>query len=253
MKRRIRVPVGSLRAGPMRLPAEAAHYARDVLRLRAKDRVELFDGAGGYASAEITRAESREVEAELEEPLQAAEPDPPRITLIQAVGKSDKIDQVIRQASELGVARVVVVTTERTVAERQHKLERWRGIAEDGTRVSGRYFVPEIVGVLSLPTWLEEPRAALSLLLDGGAERSMKDILDRASPPLSLALAVGPEGGFSPQERFMLESKGFLRARLGRHTLRTETAGPAALAALTYAFDPGKVPETRLDPPPRGR
>lgn len=238
MTRRIRVRPGHLQAGLLELEPEAAHYARDVLRLRSGDPVELFDGEGAFGEGSITECSRGRVAIEIPLLRQAAPPPGPAVTLIQAVGKGEKVEQVVRQASELGAQRIVIVATQRTVAERIHKLDRWRGIAEDATRLSGRYFVPQILGVLPLEAWLEEPRAGLALALDGGAEVGLKACLGPlvASPPPSIEVAIGPEGGFSPEERDRLRTKGFCLTTLGPHTLRTETAGPAVLAILAYAF-----------------
>lgn len=238
MTRRIRVRPGHLEAGLLELEPEAAHYARDVLRLRSGDPVELFDGEGAFGLGSLEVCGRDRVVVEIPALARAAPSSAPAVTLIQAVGKGEKVEQVVRQASELGVQRIVIVSTQRTVAERVHKLDRWRGIAEDATRLSGRYFVPQILGVLPLEAWLEEPRAALALALDGAAEASLKACLAplAASPPRSIEVAIGPEGGFSPEERDRLRTKGFCLTTLGPHTLRTETAGPAALAILAYAF-----------------
>ena len=258
MTRRIRVRPGHLEAGENELEPEAAHYARDVLRLRVGDPVELFDGEGAFGQGSLLGSSRDRVVVQIPAIGRAPPPRGPAVTLIQAVGKGEKVEQVVRQASELGVQRIVVVATQRTVAERversdrartrvhpadsgprsTHKLDRWRGIAEDATRLSGRYFVPQIVGVLPLEAWLDEPRAGLALALDGTAEAGLKACLAPlvGAPPPTIEVAIGPEGGFSPEERDLLRTKGFCLTTLGPHTLRTETAGPAVLAILAHAF-----------------
>jgi 16S rRNA (uracil1498-N3)-methyltransferase len=158
------------------------------------------------------------------------------IRLIQGLGKADKPDEVIRSATALGVARVTLVHTERSVArplgERAAgRAERWRRVAIEAARQSGRGDIPALEGPLALAAVLSEPSAACRIVLAPDAEPLLSR-LSAWSPESSLELLVGPEGGFDSEEQRELGAAGFLPAALGTTTLRTELAGVAALGAV---------------------
>ncbi len=226
------MPAGSVMAGRALLDDAGAHYVREVLRAATGEPLRLVDGAGVHAPARIAVIDKKRVEVEVEAPL--FEPcDHLRVTLIQAVGKRDKMESVIRQASELGAARIVPVLTERTVAERAGRLDRWRAIADDALRVAGGFHRTEIAPVTPLDAILAGARATLPLVLALGAPRSLRQRLAGANPLTDDAeLLIGPEGGLSDEEVASASGAGFLDCDLGARTLRTETAGPAALAIL---------------------
>jgi 16S rRNA (uracil1498-N3)-methyltransferase len=236
MIRRLLVEPDELLAGTIDLGGEVVHYARDVLRLRAGAEVELLDGAGRRATATIVSFDRARIRLEARQP-RAEAPPRPAITLIQAIAKGEKMDQLIRQAAELGAARVRPVVTARAVAERAGRVDRWRTIAADALRVSGRAYRTAIDPVAPLEVVLSDPRATLALSLEVGAARRLRDVLSQAGDPASVEVVVGPEGGLEDGERAALEGAGFLPVGLGPYTLRTETAGPAVLAVLAYALE----------------
>ncbi|MCC7380226.1 MAG: 16S rRNA (uracil(1498)-N(3))-methyltransferase [Deltaproteobacteria bacterium] len=241
MTRRLVVGAGTIVPGERSLDAELAHYLRDVLRLPVGSPLELTDGEGVRARATIRAIERRAVRIDIEAIEREPRPRGPAVTLLQAVGKGDKVDAVVRQAAELGVARIVPVVTRRAVAEREKRVLRWQGIADDALRVSGRCHRTRIEPVTPLAAALGGSRASLSLCPDLGASRALRDILSQAGNPGTVEVLIGPEGGFEPEERAAVEGAGFLRVSLGPFTLRTETAGPALIAILQYvlgALDP---------------
>ncbi|MBI2377735.1 MAG: 16S rRNA (uracil(1498)-N(3))-methyltransferase [Deltaproteobacteria bacterium] len=227
--------------GETTLPVEAGHHVRDVLRLRSGSSIELSDGRGRIASAEVLDAR-REVRVRVGAVREVPRPST-RLTLMQAVSKSDKVDRVIRAAAELGISRFVPVFTERTVAEREHRKERWASIAEDAARVSGRPFLMEVEAPASLAELLGRQRSGASLCFAGDGARSFSQL--SLTGAASVEALVGPEGGLGASELTAIERAGFTRVHLGPYTLRTETAG-AAVAAL-LAFITGG-----LDEPSRG-
>jgi len=230
--RRAIVAPGTLDAtGELRLEDEPAHHVRDVLRLRAGDPITLCDGAGAVAEATIARIDKKGVFCSVVNVVRVPR-EGPSITLLQAVGKGDKMETVIRQATELGVTRIVPVSTARTIAEREGKRDRWASIVADALRVSGRAWAPEIEARLTLAEVLARPRAPLSLALDGVAAKRLQDVMR----PGSAEALVGPEGGFTDEERAQIEAAGFTRVTLGSATLRTETAGCAIVAILGYGL-----------------
>jgi 16S rRNA (uracil1498-N3)-methyltransferase len=154
-----------------------------------------------------------------------------RLTMFQAIGKSDKVDRVVRGAAELGISRFVPVSTARSVAEREHRRDRWVSIAEDSARVSGRAFLMEIDPITTLEAVATRPRAAVSICFSGDAPTRLSALDLRRD---SVELLVGPEGGLEPRELELLVENGFVPVGLGPHTLRTETAGVATAAIVTF-------------------
>lgn len=215
------------------LPAELAHHAARVLRLRDGAAIVLFNGSGGEFAGELsianTGASARIVA------FDAIEREPPlRVTLIQALVAIDKLDWVIEKSVELGAARIVVAPAERSVVRLQagraeRRLQHWQAIVRAACGQCGRNRLPTVEYCASLADALAAADAAgprLLLLPTAGAG------LPSITPARHATLAVGPEGGFSPAEAQLAARVGFVGARLGPRILRTETAGLAALAAL---------------------
>ncbi|MCS7101773.1 MAG: 16S rRNA (uracil(1498)-N(3))-methyltransferase [Burkholderiaceae bacterium] len=219
--------------GEIPLPANVAHHARNVLRLRAGDPLVLFNGGGGEFHARLTGAGGAAIEAfdpvERESPL--------AVTLIQALIAQDRLDWVIEKATELGVAQIVVVAAARSVVRlderrRLARLARWREIAIAACCQCGRNRIPDIRWAPDLPRALADVAADAGFLLVPRADNGIQ----RAEAGGRLALAVGPEGDWTTAEIAAGQRRGYRLARLGPRTLRTETAALAAVAAVQAAF-----------------
>jgi 16S rRNA (uracil1498-N3)-methyltransferase len=235
--RRFSLPAGALAAPGevLEIPSELARHL-EVLRLRPGDEIELTDGEGREAAAVLASVSKRRAEARVGAVRVVPAPPPPEVVLLQGVGKGEKLDGVVRQVAELGAARVVPVTSARAVARREGKLERLRAIAEDALRVSRGAWRTRVDPPVGLEEALEEV-VELELAFLVGAERSLREVLERAGPPpRRVALLVGPEGGLSAEERDLVTARGFLPVSLGPRVLRTETAGPAAVAMVKLFF-----------------
>jgi 16S rRNA (uracil1498-N3)-methyltransferase len=215
------------------LPANVAHHAAHVLRLCDGDPVVLFNGRGGESTGRLA-ARGRQVE--LTGHAAVERESPVAVTLVQAWIATDKLEWTVEKATELGVARIVLATTRRSVvrldaARLSRRVERLREIAIAACCQCGRNRVPPIVAFGDLAAALADAGAgATGVALQPDASRSLVDIA--AATPGPLAIAVGPEGGFDADEFALLRRAGFELARLGPRVLRTETAGLAALAAL---------------------
>ncbi len=239
----LRVSVSPLRAGELLLPEEAARYVARVHRLAVGDPLELFDPQLGLrAAARLVEVSKRRVRCLVEEP--AWTPDAHRlpIALVQGLGKADKPERVVRDATALGAARVVLIESERSaaklasaerVAQRRARLE---AVACEAARQCLRPQVPEIVGPLAFSAWLPHITAR-GLLLDPKAESPLLQALSRLLPaPVAadaaeVSLLIGPEGGFAPGEIQRAVAAGAQRVRFGGLILRTETAATAVLGA----------------------
>src|SRR5262245_56095242 len=148
----------------IRLPEEESHHATRVLRLGVGSLVQVFDGVGHEFAGTILAVDKKAVTVEIGASVKPADEARVSVTLVQAVLKGDKMDDVVRDAVMLGVAAVQPVVTERaetTIAAlvRGHRLERWRRIALASVKQSRRAVLPEIRRPLTFEDWLEEPRA----------------------------------------------------------------------------------------------
>lgn len=221
------------------LDERAARHARDVLRLAAGAGVLLFNGDGRDCAARLTRSDKRGVQAEVlaAGPPPAAEP-PLDLRLYQGVARGEKMDFILQKAVELGVARIVPLLAARSVvrldaARAAQRVQHWQGVAIAASEQCGRGRVPEVAPPLGLPEALAADTAPLRLLLDPGAAVGLPRLAERlATDAQPLSLYIGPEGGFSEEERELLRRCGAQGVRLGPRVLRTETAALAALAAL---------------------
>jgi 16S rRNA (uracil1498-N3)-methyltransferase len=221
----------------IRLPAAVAHHAHTVLRLREGDPVVLFNGHGGEYHGRLIRlagAGTSSLHADILgfDPIEREAR--VRITLIQALTTSDKIDFVIEKAVEIGVARVIVAGATRSTvrlepARRERRLQQWRDLVIAACCQCGRNRPMPVDSMKSLAEALAETReAAFKWLLDPGAARALPSAPAEARPT---AVVVGPEGGFDPAEMQLAAQAGFELLSLGPRILRTETAGLAAAAA----------------------
>lgn len=218
------------------LPPAAAHHASRVLRLRAGDNVQVFDGAGHALDGKIYEIRGKHVLLhELQTCMDGTESSL-RIVLAQAMSSSEKMDWVVQKATELGVAEIHPVQTQRSVARltgarADKRVAHWRGITIAASEQCGRNRLPEVHAPQDLAAWLEQarhqPGGRYILLPEGVA------MLHKQPPPQDNAtLLIGPEGGFAETEAQLAQQMGFVPVRLGARTLRTETAALAGIAAL---------------------
>jgi len=227
-------------------PPQARH-ALKVLRLRPGDRFLAFDGAGHHWEAELVQT-TPAVRARVVGPVPAPTV-PYRLTLYQGLPKGDRMDLVVRMGTELGVAAFVPVRTRRTVATGE-RLDRWRRVAAEAAKQCGRPTIPQVARVVDFPKALERFQLhQLRLVLWERATDPLTHWVS-ASPAEDLALFVGPEGGFDPEEVARLQTAGVL-CSLGPLVLRTETAAVAAAAVVLglQGFTPPQTP-ARVDKKP---
>jgi 16S rRNA (uracil1498-N3)-methyltransferase len=221
--------------------AEETHHLAHVLRLQPGAVVRTVDGRGHEIIVRLTLVGGRIAEGDIVSRSVPASESPLSLTLAQGVPKGAKLDTIIRMATELGVALVIPLLLERTVArpdptEPSHRLLRWRRVAKEAAKQSGRAVIPEVRAPIALDAWLAEPTApGLVLCLWEGERTPLSEVLP-AAPPARAAVVIGPEGGFTDAEVGRLRSAGAVVAGLGPRILRTETAGPVALALLQSRY-----------------
>lgn len=242
MRPPLRVPLEPLVAGEILLDEAASRYVGRVHRRGPGDPLLVFDPGARLEADATVLDEGRRVRLRVGEPRPTPRVVPYALTLLQAIGKADKVDQVVRDATALGARRVVVIQTERCVASLQGRegarRARWRGVAVQAARQCGRGDLPELSGPLSIEAALAllAPTEPLGLCLDPGG-LPFTAALARWERHRPLALAIGPEGGLTASERALLLAHGFVLARLGRFTLRTETAATVALGTVSALFE----------------
>jgi 16S rRNA (uracil1498-N3)-methyltransferase len=228
---RFHVAAGLSPGAQLRLPHDAAHRAARVLRLRARDPITLFDGTGGEYEATVA-AIGRDAVSVVVGAHQPRERESPlAITLVQGIAGADRMDFIIQKAVELGVTSIQPVLTVKSVVrlskERgEARLAHWQRIVIAACEQCGRNRIPEVAAA-ELLTQYSAPAKVTKVMLSPLATTGL-----RALAQNPLVLAVGPESGFDAAEEELLARKGFVAARLGPRTLRTETAALAALAAL---------------------
>jgi 16S rRNA (uracil1498-N3)-methyltransferase len=213
------------------LEKEQGHYLVHVLRLNAGDAVSLFNGTDGEWLSYITTVTKKAVDVHVER-LAAAVQAPPDIDYIFAPLKHARLDYMVQKATELGARRLRPVITQRTIAERVN-LDRMRANAIEAAEQCNLVFVPEVMEPLPLAKLLAswEPARRLIYCDETASIANPVETLKAITPPA--AVLVGPEGGFTPEERAHLKSLNYVKAiSLGPRIMRADTVAIAALALV---------------------
>lgn len=218
------------------LPAQAGEHVARVLRLTTGSPITLFNGDGVDYPAVIQAVGKRDVTVRVEAAQPVGNESPLSLTLAQGVARGEKMDLIVQKATELGVARIVPLLTERSEvkldpARAEKRLAHWQAVVASACEQSGRARLPTVLPAIPLEHWLRDlaQDGALRLALLPEGTRRAGEL--RFTPAGGL-LVVGPEGGLGNRDTTALAEAGFEGLRLGPRILRTETAGLAALAAL---------------------
>lgn len=237
---RVHVDVALSAGQELALPEAAAAHLSRVLRLTVGDECVLFNGDGRDYAARLVGQGKRELRVALWDSRVVDNESPLRITLLQGVARGEKMDLILQKATELGVAAIAPLWSQRSEVKLEgeragKRLAHWRGVVTSACEQCGRARVPEVAPPLSLVAALNAlPTGGLRLILDPEGEFSLSSLPFEAGQ--GLVLAVGPEGGWSSTDRDALRAAGFHGLRLGPRILRTETAGLTAIAALQSKF-----------------
>ena len=219
------------------LDEQAVTHLVRVLRMQDGDPFRLFNGDGCEYAAELRVLSKKQAEAVIGEVLREDAPLPLQLHLGQVISKGDRMDFTIQKATELGISAITPLTSERCdvrlKGERiEKKMEHWQKVAISACEQSGRNTVPVIHEPMTLSNWLEQVEADKKLLLHPHNQQP----LESSDAPASVALLVGPEGGFSDLEVGLCQQQGFDGLLLGPRILRTETAALTALSVLQYVW-----------------
>jgi 16S rRNA (uracil1498-N3)-methyltransferase len=227
----------------IRLSTEESHHLARVMRLGVGDVVEVFDGRGACADAVVAILGRGDVRVRLVDTPRICLPSKPLLTIAVAPPKADRFRTLVEKCVELGVERLMPITTARGVVEPgDNKLDRLRDTVIAACKQCGRNRLMDITPVTAWPRLLDEARSPdagnLLLVADPGgiSLRQLLATVGNAEPSTILAI-VGPEGGLSPAELAEADAGGAIRLRLSNQILRTETAAIAVAAMLGSAFE----------------
>lgn len=227
------------------LPKEEAEHLTRVLRLGPGDSVAIFDGRGNEFLGSVVTADRRDARVRLMSRLAPATEPAVALALVQAVLKTDRMDDVVRDAVMLGIATIQPIVTKRTevtvaALTRGGRIDRWKRVALASVKQSRRAVLPEIRGPLTFETWLDEPQPAVTLMLvePGGATAAEPlSIIKDLQTPADAAIVVGPEGGWTDAERAMARDRGIRLVTLGHRTLRADAVPVAAVSVLQFLWN----------------
>lgn len=223
-----------------RITGKQAAHIRKVLRLPEGEAILLVDGAGSVYNARINGFEQGAVRVTVAGRVQNHSKPVIDLTVAQGFLKETRMDDLVRQLTELGITRWIPMITERTVARPdagrlQKRVRRWQSIALEAIKQCGRSTVPEISSACSFAEVLElSDTVELPVFFWENADSPIP--VNSVNGPGSVLLILGPEGGFSEKEARQAEKKGLSIASLGPRILRAETAAVAACSLAQYLF-----------------
>ena len=217
---------------------DLAHHLR-VRRIGPDDVFTVFDGQGYAAVGRLSKINDAYPQIEIELIQEDRHRELPYyLELIQGLAGGDKMDWIIEKAVETGAASITPIECERSVVKlindpkRQEKrLAHWQAIAQAACEQSDRSVIPKVTPIQYPRDTFKQSKAGLKILLSPTATDSLHQFLNRHSPQ-SIAIAIGPEGGFSLEEEVSAKEAGFMALSLGPRILRTETAGIVTISAV---------------------
>ena len=239
--RRFIIPTLPHDATEITLDGDLYRHLITVLRLKPGNSFMLATPDGASCTASIQEIGTGTVTLHLGQQASTSNRSPLRIELYQGMPKGDKLELIIQKATELGVARIVPYHAERSITRipdqrLSERLTRWQRIATEAARQSGAT-VPEITVAANLSKALDSCDTELRLLpWEEEQTNGLRQLLATSTAPASVALIIGPEGGFSAGEVAIAEAYGCRTVSLGPRILRTETAGFALMAILQQAW-----------------
>ncbi len=227
-----RIFVHKLVAGELRLSGTEAHHLVEVLRVKPGALVRAFDGEGLEAQAEVKQVDDMSVKLWLEPPKQSSVEPNYQITVAVALLKGDKLTEVVRRGTELGAVCFLPFVSKRSEVRviSANKLERWRRVAKEAAKQSGRSVVP----LVETSTISELKPQNLGLVAQPGSANTLSTLIktQKAAENANFTIVTGPEGDLTEQEVALLLRQGFREVNLGARILRAETAPIALTAAI---------------------
>lgn len=222
------------------LTGDEARHIASVLRMRAGDEVLLIDGAGGEYVSRIESVSQEEVRLRVTDRRSCASEPDVHVTLFQCLPKQGKMELIIQKCVELGVWEIVPTVSRRCVVKpdgMQNKLVRYNKVSREASKQCGRAVAPEVTEPRELAKTDFSGFDLVLIPYENEDELTLKSLLRGAAAPKSIAVVIGPEGGFDPREVERVVSLGGHAVSLGKRILRTETAGLACIAQIMYELE----------------
>jgi len=239
---RFYIPNPHIRNGLLKIEGDEVKHIRKVLRLKAGDKILVFDGLGKEFEGTIVEQGRSSVMVKIQTIFSSKGDSTLEVTLAQSLLKGEKMDYLIQKATELGVKEIIPFFSSRSVPllEKSRRLKRhhrWEKIAVEASKQCGRGVVPKIE---SLQDYSGMLRAAstdhLRLILWERDGIKLKEALERSGEKTKIFFVIGPEGGFSQDEVDKAKRAGFVAVTLGKRILRAETASLCLLSILQYEW-----------------
>lgn len=240
---RFYVPREMVKDSRIYISGQEARHILNVMRLKVSDDVLVFDGTGKEYIGVIKEVASGSLVVDILVTRSYPGGERVKITLIQAIPKKEKMDNIVEKSTELGVSLIIPVLTERTIVNWDERkmissVERWRRIALEASKQCGRVNIPAVSEIKSLENVIKNMNdynlSLMAALVDDAM--NLKDAI-KSFKSGNIALAIGPEGDFTPSEISGAKAKNFKVVNLGPRVLKSDTAGLAALAAMNHEFE----------------
>ena len=220
------------------------HHLRNVLRVTPGETVRIIDGQGTVYTGEVINTGTKNASSEVRILSHEFHPSvSPSITLFQGLPKNDKMALILQKTTEIGVTQIVPLRTEYALQKpSQNRYERWHRVIIAATKQCKRAWLPQLCDPQTFQASLTKlDHFSLRLLLNPDANQTshtqhIREVLRKTPQATSLALFVGPEGGFSDTEATIAIEKGCIPVTLSTNILRTETAAIVAVAAIAYEY-----------------
>jgi 16S rRNA (uracil1498-N3)-methyltransferase len=223
------------------------HHLKNVCRLTEGERIELLDGQGFIAIAEIINIGKKSAQVKVLEKKQLEPPQKPSIKVYLCVSKFQTMDLIVQKLVELGVTELICVLSERSFLKKEskeldQKIIRWNKIAQEACKQSGRVWPLKLKEFMTLESAIKhaDPKSSI-FLYEGKAAVNIKEALSKINHAEEVSVFVGSEGGFSPNEVELFQQHGLKSVTVGDLVLRVETACIAVCSIIKYQFDLMKV------------
>ena len=234
--------------GLITITGSDVNHIKNVLRMKPGEEVLVSNGVDKDYHCRIAQIMADAVQAEILSVDEEGTELPAKLYLFQGLPKQDKMEMIIQKAVELGVYQVIPVAMHRSVVKldakkADAKVKRWNGIAESAAKQSKRMIIPQVTDVMTVKEALKYAEESDLKLLPYENARGMaatKECVEKVKPGMSIAVFIGPEGGFEDAEVELAKTAGFEAISLGKRILRTETAGLTALSILMYQIEANK-------------
>ena len=238
------VPPSQIRADIATITDSEHHHLRNVLRITTGETVRIIDGQGTVYTGEVRDTGTKNVSSEVKILNHEFHPSvPPSMTLFQGLPKNNKMELILQKTTEIGVTQIVPLRTEYALQKpSRNRYERWHRVVISATKQSKRAWLPELCDPQTFQESLTQlDHFSLRLLLNPDPNQALhtqhiREVLRKTPQATTIALFVGPEGGFSDTEISAAIENGCVPVTLGTNILRTETAAIVAVAAIAYEY-----------------